>query len=73
LLRLLAHPDHREVFLVAVTGYSQQADREMALRSGFDEHLVKPVEVAALKRLLAGSRGRDAAAERAAGSLPSPE
>jgi two-component system CheB/CheR fusion protein len=68
--RVRAHPTHRGVYLVAVTGYSQLADREMALRSGFDEHLVKPVAVAALTRLLTArpQRGRDAtvvAAEQA--------
>jgi signal transduction histidine kinase len=29
--------------LVALTGYGRDPDRERALRSGFDEHLVKPV------------------------------
>jgi CheY-like chemotaxis protein len=28
--------------LVALTGYGRDPDRERALRSGFDEHLVKP-------------------------------
>ena len=46
--------------LVALTGYGTQQDRERALRAGFDEHLVKPVDpehlIAALDRSLA--RGR---------------
>ena len=46
--------------LLALTGYGTQQDRERALRAGFDEHLVKPVDperlVDALDRALA--RGR---------------
>jgi two-component system, chemotaxis family, CheB/CheR fusion protein len=48
---------HRGVYLIALTGYGQQADRDKALRIGFDEHLVKPVELATLERLLAQGRG----------------
>ena len=43
--------------LVAVTGYGQQSDRGQSREAGFDEHLVKPVDLlkvqALLKRLLA--------------------
>jgi len=41
------------VLLIAVTGYGQEEDRLLALRAGFDHHLIKPVDVAELKRLLA--------------------
>lgn len=34
--------------LVATTGFAGQAHREEALRVGFDIHLAKPVEIAAL-------------------------
>jgi CheY-like chemotaxis protein len=40
--------------LVAVTGYGQAEDRERALAAGFDAHLVKPVDPAALESVLAG-------------------
>jgi signal transduction histidine kinase/ActR/RegA family two-component response regulator len=40
-------------FMVAVTGYGLPEDRERALASGFDEHLTKPVDAAALARVLA--------------------
>jgi signal transduction histidine kinase len=40
--------------IVAVTGYGQAEDRERAQSAGFDAHLVKPVDLAALTRLLAG-------------------
>ncbi|HEY1586541.1 MAG TPA: ATP-binding protein, partial [Polyangia bacterium] len=32
-----------DIFLVALTGYGQQQDRDAVLRAGFDQHLVKPV------------------------------
>ncbi|WP_437509369.1 chemotaxis protein CheB [Sorangium sp. So ce1099] len=44
---------HKDVYLIALTGYGQQNDREKACGAGFDEHLVKPVDLATLKRLLA--------------------
>jgi two-component system CheB/CheR fusion protein len=31
--------------LIAVTGYGQEADRRRSRESGFDAHLVKPVDV----------------------------
>jgi CheY-like chemotaxis protein len=42
-----------EVTLVALTGWGQQADRTRAIESGFDYHLVKPVDPNALNQLLA--------------------
>jgi signal transduction histidine kinase/ActR/RegA family two-component response regulator len=36
-------------WLVAMTGYGQPEDRERALAAGFDQHLTKPVSVAALR------------------------
>ncbi len=52
--RLRAQPWGREVLLVAVTGWGQEEDKRRALEAGFDFHLVKPVEPAALAKLLAG-------------------
>jgi CheY-like chemotaxis protein len=40
------------VYLVAMTGYGQEEDRERARQAGFDVHLVKPVDPRALERLL---------------------
>ena len=51
--RVRASPRLRHIYLVALTGYGQDTDRKMALEAGFDEHMVKPVDVATLKRLLA--------------------
>ena len=47
------------VRLVALTGYGMPEDQARALAAGFDRHLLKPLEVEALSRLLAElSRGR---------------
>ena len=47
-------PWARDVKLLALTGYGDANDRHRALESGFDEHLLKPVEPAILERLLLG-------------------
>jgi len=43
----------REVTIVALTGWGQDADRRRAIEAGFDHHLVKPVDPDALNQLLA--------------------
>jgi len=40
--------------LIALTGYGQREDREKTQKAGFDEHLVKPVDLLTLKRILGG-------------------
>jgi CheY-like chemotaxis protein len=40
--------------LVAVTGYGQDSDRERARESGFEAHLVKPVPIDDVLRLIEG-------------------
>lgn len=49
---LRAQPENRGVMLVAVTGYGQESDRINALSSGFDHHLVKPVNTTKLLSIL---------------------
>jgi signal transduction histidine kinase len=44
--------------LIAVTGYGQEHDRRQSLEAGFDAHLVKPVDVDDLTRLVAESAAR---------------
>ncbi|HZX80009.1 MAG TPA: response regulator [Lysobacter sp.] len=41
--RLRGESELRNAAFVALTGYSQDADREQSRLAGFDEHLVKPV------------------------------
>ena len=43
----------REIALVATTGWGQDDDRRRTTEAGFDRHLVKPIEVAALREILA--------------------
>ncbi|MEZ0230688.1 MAG: ATP-binding protein, partial [Planctomycetota bacterium] len=45
---------HADAFiLVALTGYGQEEDRRRAREAGFDHHMVKPVRLDALSKLLA--------------------
>jgi PAS domain S-box-containing protein len=39
--------------LIALTGYGQPDDRKKSSASGFDEHLVKPIDIEKLRKLLA--------------------
>jgi CheY-like chemotaxis protein len=50
--RLRKHPELKEVKLIAVTGYGQDADRLQSQEAGFDYHLVKPVDAQKLQDLL---------------------
>ncbi|MGO4331180.1 MULTISPECIES: hybrid sensor histidine kinase/response regulator [unclassified Cupriavidus] len=50
--RLRAIPELQHVRLVALTGYSQPADRQRTSEAGFDRHLVKPVDLDALSKIL---------------------
>ncbi len=43
----------KDVFLVALTGYTQPDDVEKVKAAGFDRHLAKPVDLATLRRVLA--------------------
>jgi CheY-like chemotaxis protein len=51
--RAMRKQQGRDVTIVALTGWGQDADRRRALESGFDHHLVKPVDPGALNQLLA--------------------
>jgi CheY-like chemotaxis protein len=47
------HLSGRPIRLIAVTGYGQPADRELAREAGFDHHLLKPIAPEYLERVLA--------------------
>jgi two-component system CheB/CheR fusion protein len=55
--RLRADPRHSALFLIALTGYGQASERARGREAGFDEHLVKPVNVEEFLRLLTELRG----------------
>lgn len=42
----------KDVMIVALTGWGQPEDKEKSLEAGFNKHLVKPVENAALERII---------------------
>ena len=46
-------PELTAVWLVAMTGYGQDSDREHSQAAGFDDHLVKPADFERLKHILA--------------------
>jgi CheY-like chemotaxis protein len=50
--RLRQEPAMRRMTLVAMTGYSQDEDRQRTLEAGFNLHLVKPVDFDMLRELL---------------------
>jgi PAS domain S-box-containing protein len=52
--RLRASPKLQGLCLIALTGYGQAEDRARALAAGFDAHLVKPLDLSAFDRILAG-------------------
>src|SRR5690606_4591383 len=51
--RLRARRDGRRAKLIAVTGWGQESDRQSSLRAGFDHHVVKPVNIDDLLKLIA--------------------
>jgi signal transduction histidine kinase/ActR/RegA family two-component response regulator len=53
--RIREQPWGGNVRLIAVTGWGQEEDKRRAWESGFDHHLVKPVDVRILETLLAQS------------------
>lgn len=52
--RMRQHPWSQGMVLVALTGWGQEGDRKKSADAGFDHHLVKPVEMDALTKLMAG-------------------
>ncbi|MFL5307282.1 MAG: ATP-binding protein [Polyangia bacterium] len=47
-----AEPWGREILLIASSGWGQDESKQDSLAAGFDHHLVKPVEIGTLERLL---------------------
>ena len=58
-----AEPRGQDVRLIAITGWGQKEDRDKTSSLGFDAHLVKPVDLQELKKVLArqpaGGEGTD--------------
>jgi PAS domain S-box-containing protein len=52
--RIRATPWGSRALLVAQTGWGREADRRRTAEAGFDYHLTKPIDPAALRRILSG-------------------
>ena len=50
--RIRVNPRLRDIFLIAQTGWGQEEDRQRSHAAGFDEHLVKPVDLEDLTELI---------------------
>jgi CheY-like chemotaxis protein len=51
--RIRQEPPLKDIVLIALTGYGQEADRQAALQAGFNHHLVKPAHLEQLQTILA--------------------
>ena len=51
--RIREQPWGASMFLIAVTGWGQEEDRQRSAEVGLNVHMVKPVEPSALEKLLA--------------------
>ena len=47
-----AHDEGKQIYLVALTGYGQSEDRHRSEEAGFDDHVVKPLDIDQLTQLL---------------------
>jgi len=50
--RIRQEPWGRDMILIALTGWAQEEDRRRSQEAGFNFHVVKPVELSALEKLL---------------------
>ncbi len=51
--RIREHATLKNIVLIAMTGYGQEADQQSSRNAGFDYHLVKPADFAQVQRVLA--------------------
>ena len=56
--RIRQQPEHKDITLIALTGWGQDEDRSRSQSAGFDFHLVKPADVGTLTSLLAAVERR---------------
>ena len=68
--RMRQEPWGRDMLLVALSGWGQDADRLKSSSAGFDSHLVKPVDVVEIERVLTRHRPNDEAGQRAQDAAP---
>ncbi len=51
--RVRGEPWGRSIVIVAVTGWGQEEDRRRSHETGFDQHMLKPIDLPELEKLLA--------------------
>jgi CheY-like chemotaxis protein len=56
--RLRQQPQLENPFLIALTGYGQDEDRQRSKQAGFNYHFVKPVDPQGLQSLISSLAGR---------------
>jgi CheY-like chemotaxis protein len=54
--QIRAQPWGKHVHLVALTGWSQETDRQQSVASGFQDHIVKPADADQLKAVIDRAR-----------------
>jgi CheY-like chemotaxis protein len=50
--QLRQEPELEQVYLIGISGYGQEQDKERAWEAGFDAYLVKPIDLSELETLL---------------------
>ena len=55
--RIRAIPAHAKTRIIGLSGWGQEEVRRRSAEAGFDEHLVKPIDISGLQRLLASATG----------------
>lgn len=56
--RLKKDPRHAGVTIIAITAYAMRGDEERAIAAGCDGYVAKPIDIAAVRRLVAHHLGR---------------
>jgi PAS domain S-box-containing protein len=62
--RIRQQPGAKDIAIIALSGYGQEEDRRRSKEAGFDQHLVKPMELPTLEQVLAelaAAKGRQIA------------
>ncbi len=68
--RIRRMPQGSGTVLVAVTGWGQEKDKNLAFAAGFDHHLTKPIDLARLRSLLEEPTAQVVAADAGPGPRP---
>ncbi len=50
--RIRDQPGGRDAIVVALTGWGHDDDKRRSHEAGFDHHVVKPIDIATVKRLV---------------------